>query len=114
MEDEAVVRETAAEKEKRDGEIGRLRDWIDDLQSGMYVNCVYCGYRYGPKESTPASMADILEAHVGECPKHPMSTLKKRNEALEKALRRICRAYESGERARLDNAFCAARKLARP
>ena len=25
-----------------------LRQWIDDLQSGMYINCVYCGHRYGP------------------------------------------------------------------
>jgi len=22
--------------------------WVNDLQSDMYVNCVYCGHRYGP------------------------------------------------------------------
>ena len=119
MEDEAVVKETASEREKREAEIERLHDWIDDLQSGMYVNCVYCGYRYGPRESTPSSMADILETHVGKCPKHPMSALRKKNEALEKALKKICRVYESGTgspcyASRLDNALLAARKLVRP
>ena len=51
------------------------RRWVSDLQSGMYVNCVYCGHRYGPKETTPVSMADALKAHVSTCPKHPMSAL---------------------------------------
>lgn len=60
----------------------RLSKWVDDLQSGMYVNCVYCGYRYGPGETTPVSMADALKAHVEQCPKHPMSALKAENERL--------------------------------
>ena len=59
-------------------EIARLKAWVDDLQSGMYVNCVYCGHRYGPGETTPVSMADVLRAHVESCPKHPMSALKER------------------------------------
>ena len=53
-----------------------LRKWVDDLHSGMYVNCVYCGHRYGPRESTPISRADILKEHIEICPKHPMSKLK--------------------------------------
>ena len=57
-------------------EIKRLNVWVSDLQSGMYVNCVYCGHRYGPGETTPVSMADALKAHVEGCPKHPMSALK--------------------------------------
>jgi hypothetical protein len=57
-------------------EIERLNKWVSDLQSGMYVNCVYCGHRYGPGETTPVSMADALKAHVEQCPKHPMSTLR--------------------------------------
>jgi len=57
-------------------EIERLTKWIADLQSGMYVNCVYCGHRYGPGETTPVSMADALKAHVEQCPKHPMSKLR--------------------------------------
>jgi DNA-directed RNA polymerase subunit RPC12/RpoP len=59
--------------DEKDQEIQELRKWVDDLQSGMYVNCVYCGYRYGPKESTPTSMADILKEHIERCPKHPLS-----------------------------------------
>ncbi len=51
--------------------------WVADLQSGMYVNCVYCGHRYGPRETTPVSMADALKAHIEECPRHPMSALKR-------------------------------------
>ena len=62
-------------------EVERLSRWVADLQSGMYVNCVYCGHRYGPGETTPVSMADALKAHVERCPKHPMSKL--RDAALE-------------------------------
>lgn len=65
-------------------ERNRLQQWIDDLQSGMYVNCVYCGHRYGPRETTPVSaveadaagtpsMADALRTHIVTCVKHPMS-----------------------------------------
>ena len=61
---------------KRDAEIERLRRWVDDLQSGMYVNCVYCGHRYGPGDTTPVSMADALKAHVERCPRHPMAELR--------------------------------------
>lgn len=57
-------------------EVERYKQWVDDLQSGMYVNCVYCGHRYGPGETTPVSMADTLKQHVENCPKHPMSALK--------------------------------------
>lgn len=60
----------------------RLTAWIDDLQSGMYVNCVYCGHRYGPGETTPVSMSDALKAHVEQCPQHPMSALRAENEQL--------------------------------
>lgn len=63
-------------------EITRLKQWIADLQSGMYVNCVYCGHRYGPGETTPVSMADALKAHIEQCPEHPMSKLKAENERL--------------------------------
>ena len=54
----------------------QLEQWIKDLQSGMYVNCVYCGHRYGPGETTPVSMADALKSHIEICPKHPMSALR--------------------------------------
>ena len=55
----------------------RLVKWVDDLQSGMYINCVYCGHRYGPKDKVPCTMANALKQHIEQCPKHPMSALKK-------------------------------------
>lgn len=55
------------------GQIEQLNKWVDDLQSGMFINCVYCGHRYGPKDGTPVTMADVLKRHVVQCPKHPMS-----------------------------------------
>jgi DNA-directed RNA polymerase subunit RPC12/RpoP len=59
-----------------DAEIRRLEQMVDDLQSEMYVNCVYCGHRYGPRETTPVSMADALKAHIETCQKHPMSRMR--------------------------------------
>lgn len=70
-------------------EIDRLQRWVADLQSRLYVNCVYCGHRYGPAETTPVSMADILKAHVEQCPEHPMSALKRTADSLSEALRRL-------------------------
>ena len=62
--------------------LARLRGWVDDLQSGMFINCVYCGHRYGPSDEVPASMADVLKTHVEQCSKHPMSALKAELERL--------------------------------
>lgn len=54
-------------------ELNSLRKWIADLQTGLYINCVYCGHRYGPNEvEVPA---DALRRHVAECPAHPMAQL---------------------------------------
>ncbi len=58
------------------GEIQKMQQWVNDLQSGMYVNCVYCGHRYGPADEVPVSMAEVLKQHVEQCPKHPMSKLR--------------------------------------
>ena len=63
-------------------EIGRLRAWVNDLQSGMFINCVYCGHRYGPEDEVPATMADALKEHIEQCPEHPMSKLKAKSEKL--------------------------------
>lgn len=65
--DRAEAAEAALERHKK---------WVNDLQSGMYVNCVYCGHRYGPEKDTPVSMAEVLKAHIEKCPEHPMSKLK--------------------------------------
>ena len=71
------IRELEAENE-------RLRNWVADCQSGMYINCVYCGHRYGPDDEVPSTMADILKEHIEQCPDHPMSALKSENERLTK------------------------------
>jgi hypothetical protein len=72
--------------EAQQQEIEQLQQWVNDLQSGMYVNCVYCGHRYEPAKDTPVSMADVLKKHIEQCPKHPMSTLKQENEQLRAQL----------------------------
>lgn len=58
-------------------EIARYQRWIDDLQAGKYINCVYCGHRYGPDPGTPDTKAEVLKRHVAQCPKHPMAHLKR-------------------------------------
>ena len=88
----AVRQDQAANPEPLDrivAEFDRLHQWIDDLQSGQYVNCVYCGHRYGPKESTPVSHAELLKRHVQECPRHPMSKFKKALELVPPLLKQI-------------------------
>lgn len=57
-------------------DIKGLEGWVNDLQSGMFINCVYCGHRYGPDDEVPASMADVLKEHISQCPKHPLHELK--------------------------------------
>lgn len=64
-------------------EIERLQQWVNDLQKGIYVNCVYCGHRYGPEDETPTSMADVLKEHIEQCSEHPMSKLKQEFEQLQ-------------------------------
>jgi DNA-directed RNA polymerase subunit RPC12/RpoP len=70
-------------------EIRRLRGLVKDLQSGMYINCVYCGHRYGPQDEVQVSMAEALKRHVEQCPAHPMSKLKRENELLRNAISAI-------------------------
>ncbi len=70
----------------RRASVAQYQRWVDDLQSGMYINCVYCGHRYGPKDKVPASMAEVLKEHVEQCPDHPMSALKQELEGLRRTV----------------------------
>ena len=54
-------------------EIKRLMKWIADLLSNRYVNCVYCGHRYGKTEDTLSSMSEVLYEHIKECEYHPLA-----------------------------------------
>lgn len=53
-------------------EIDKYKNWIQDLQSGLYINCLYCGYRYGPVNG---HAQEKLQNHIYQCPKHPMKFL---------------------------------------
>ena len=75
----AALQETAARAD-------RLTLWVADLQSGMFINCVYCGHQYGPREDTPVAMADVLKAHIEKCPEHPLSKALQDNAALRTML----------------------------
>lgn len=75
----------------------RLKQWVDDLQSGMYINCVYCGHRYGPEDELPSSMADVLKEHVEQCPEHPMSRLKDRVKIVINQLNRMVEPEHEAE-----------------
>lgn len=80
----------------------RLKQWVDDLQSRMFVNCVYCGHRYGPQHRTPITMADVLKQHIEQCPEHPMSTLKKQRDMLLAAAQSLTDHRYKGIDIRLD------------
>jgi hypothetical protein len=73
--------------EELEKKVQQLKAWVEDCQAGMYINCVYCGHRYGPDDEMPAAMADVLKEHIEQCPEHPMSTLKAENERLQKSLK---------------------------
>lgn len=61
-------------QDEQSQEIARLRAWVNDLHSGMYLNCVFCGHRYGPVEDD--ATYDGLKQHITQCPEHPMSHLR--------------------------------------
>ncbi|MCK9519521.1 MAG: hypothetical protein M0R74_10940 [Dehalococcoidia bacterium] len=74
----------------------RLEAWIDDLQSEMYINCVYCGHRYGPNKGDHlVTMRKTLEKHIEECPKHPLSMARNRIMELEAENRWLREQYNS-------------------
>lgn len=50
----------------------QMQQWVADLLGGLYVNCVYCGHRYGPVEDTPTSNEQLLFEHIIVCPQHPL------------------------------------------
>ncbi len=68
------------------GEIERLNQWVNDLQSGMSINCVYCGHKYGPDPGTPITMQAVLYKHIAQCPKHPLTAERAKVEQLESQL----------------------------
>jgi hypothetical protein len=74
-----------------------LLQWIADLQSGMYINCVYCGHRYPP--GTPDVRDDVLYEHIKKCPKHPLSKALNEIEKLKALIERykVCWGFHDLE-----------------
>ncbi|MFT9496349.1 hypothetical protein [Anaerosolibacter sp.] len=88
-------------------EIERLKDWVNDLQSGMYVNCVYCGHRYGAEDEVPSSMAHVLKEHIEQCHEHPMSKLKQQLHEKEAKNRELITVLEKcREHVPMDMGYC--------
>lgn len=77
---------TEQEKEiiKLRKQIKELKQWNDDLQSGLYVNCAYCGHRYAP--GTSAVQSHILYKHIKECKQHPLYHQRRKTKRLQKML----------------------------
>ena len=76
----------------------QLQAWVNDLQSGMYVNCVYCGHRYGPLDApTPVSMADTLASHIEKCPAHPLREAFAQIERLKAVVAQVRKTQASWE-----------------
>jgi hypothetical protein len=73
-----------------------VRRWVSDLQSGMYVNCVYCGHRYGPDPGTPVAMADVLKAHIQACPRHPMAKMREALRTIRRMAADPMKSWDSG------------------
>lgn len=72
------------ENERLMDRINDLQKWINDLQAKMYINCVYCGHRYGPDTEIPTSMANVLKEHIEQCPNHPLFEAKQEIKQLRK------------------------------
>ena len=52
----------------------------------MFINCVYCGHRYGPDDAVAATMQQLLYEHIAKCPKHPLQEAHAENKRLREAL----------------------------
>lgn len=51
-------------------ELASAQAWIERLQDGRTLTCVYCGHEYSP--GTPAHGVGALTEHIKVCPRHPM------------------------------------------
>jgi hypothetical protein len=75
-----AVEMTVAQQIDDDGAamIAVLNRFLDEAElrgrNGQNVlTCVYCGHAYPP--GSPTHSAEVLTAHVAECPKHPMAAV---------------------------------------
>ena len=87
MEKTMSVKELQLEIKSLKFDNAKLTQWVSDLQSGMWINCVYCGHRYGPHDKTPVSKANVLYEHIKKCAKHPLSKALAENRRLRKKIK---------------------------
>ncbi len=73
--------------------VKELEQWVSDLQSGLYINCVYCGHRYAP--GTPGTMSKVLYEHIKVCPKHPLSKAEAKIKELQRDYEKLFDAKSS-------------------
>lgn len=47
---QAKIATLEAKKAALEEKLAEANQWISDMQAGCYINCVYCGHRYGPDD----------------------------------------------------------------
>ena len=53
-------------------EMEMYRNWVCELQRDKVINCVYCGYCFGPLDDGVPQ--EILREHMRSCEQHPLHT----------------------------------------
>ena len=89
----------------------RLKRWVNDLQAGMFINCVYCGHRYGPDNEVPATMANVLKEHIAVCPRHPLSAAETDAKVLAEAATALLAELTAAGREQSEGSIRAAHEL---
>ncbi len=89
----------AEQADRYEAENTALRQWVSDLLAGTFVNCVYCGHRYGPDDETPVSRSDLLTRHVAACPDHPLAKQIANAKAFDLAVNGVLQKMFDEERA---------------
>lgn len=67
-------------KLKKDNE--RLQKWVKKYQPHFFAKCSLCGHPYWPVNDVPDNPTELLKDHIENCPEHPMSALKRKNEQI--------------------------------
>lgn len=52
---------------RAEASVARLRQWVEDLQGDCWVNCIYCGWRFGPMKELPFSTREVFTGHLKKC-----------------------------------------------
>lgn len=87
-------------------EISHLRAEIDKLtKANLSTLCAFCGEFFAADEDPAGRKTDALTAHMMQCEKHPMASMRARAEAAEREVERL-KALLKQERSRDDYYPC--------